>query len=76
MFGKKNYETIVAPLKKVKDELSVYMSDQKTNIIGLEETKNQINLKINIADNEIQKSERTLTSIEELIIDSIEQNND
>lgn len=67
MFNKKSYETIVAPLKKVKSELFVYMGDQQKSITNLVETKNQINLKINIAEEEIKKSEDTLSGIEGLI---------
>jgi hypothetical protein len=70
MFGKKNYETIVAPLKKVKSNLSIYVNDQKKNISGLEETKKQINVKIDTADKEIKKSGKTLTGIEELIVNN------
>lgn len=76
MFGKKNYETIVAPLKKVKSELSVYVTDQRKNISGLEETKKQINVKIDDADKEIKKSGKTLLGIEELIANSIKLKDD
>jgi len=76
MFNKKNYESIIAPLKKVKSELSVYVTDQRKNISGLEDTKKQINVKIGVADKEIKKSGKTLTGIEELIANSIKQKND
>jgi len=76
MFRKKNYETIVAPLKKVKSELSIYVNDQRKNISGLEETKKQINVKIDTADKEIKKSGKTLLGIEELIANSIKLKDD
>jgi len=74
MFNKKSYETIVAPLKKVKSELSVYMDDQKKNIAELEETKKQINFKIDTSDEEIKKSRETLTGIEKLVLNSSKSN--
>lgn len=68
----KNYEIIVAPLKKIESDLSVYIGDQRNTISGLEEEKKEINTKMSVAAGEIKKSEFTVSKISELLSSDIE----
>jgi len=63
----KNYEIIVAPLKKIESDLSMYIGDQRNNISALEEERRDINVKIHDSNDEIKKSEFTVTKIAELL---------
>lgn len=63
----KNYESIVAPLTKIEEDLSLYIGDQRNNISGLEEERREINTKIHDSNDEIKKSEFTVTKIAELL---------
>jgi len=68
----KNYEIIVAPLKKIESDLSTYIGDQRNTISGLEEEKKEINTKMSEAAGEIKKSEFTVSKISELLSSDVE----
>jgi hypothetical protein len=63
----RNYDIIVAPLKKIESDLSTYIGDQRNTISGLEEEKKEIDTKMSAASSEIKKSEFTVTKISELL---------
>ena len=67
----KNYEIIVAPLKKIESDLSLYIGDQRNTISGLEEEKKEIDTKMSVASGEIKKSEFTVGKISELLSSDI-----
>jgi predicted RNase H-like nuclease (RuvC/YqgF family) len=68
IFGKtKNYESIVAPLKKMVDNLKSYVDEQKTKIAQLKQDREDIDKDIKLSEGEIAKSEFTTGKIRELI---------
>ena len=67
-FGeKKNYASIVAPLKKIETELSTYVADQNNVITDLEQQKKDIEKRISDSQMEIKKSENTVIKITGLL---------
>lgn len=71
---KKDYNTIVAPLKKIEADLSTYIGDQGNKIAGLEQDKEKIENEISNSKLEIKRSEHTVVKISELL--SIDINGD
>jgi len=70
MFGigePKNYASIVAPLKKMAQDLTDYVAAQRDKITGLEEEKAQIEADIQLSESEILKSNFTTTKINDLL---------
>jgi len=76
LFNKtKNYMTIVAPLKKMVDNLKGYINEQKASISRLNQNKREIEKSITESDSEIVRSEFTAAKIQELIgTDNVEEN--
>ena len=66
-FGTKNYNSIVAPLKKIESDLSTYIGNQNTNVQNLEKQKEEIDVKIGDSKLEIRKSEHTVAQISALL---------
>ena len=66
--GPKNYATLVAPLKKIVDDLNTYMDEMTSKIKGLEVDKAQISAEINISKTEIAKSNFTTIKISEMVV--------
>jgi len=75
LFNKtKNYMTIVAPLKKMVDNLKGYINEQKASISRLNQNKREIEKSITESDSEIVRSEFTAVKIQELIgINNVEE---
>ena len=74
IFGsKKNYASIVAPLKKMADDLSTYISEQNQRITNLEVQRAQIDASIAESNSEIAKSNFTTTKINELIAADLDE---
>jgi len=75
LFNKtKTYITIVAPLKKMVDNLKGYINEQKVSISQLNQNKREIEKSIIESDSEIARSEFTAAKIQELIgIDNVEE---
>ena len=68
MFGqKKDYKKIVAPLKKIESDLSVYIGDQGNAIADLEVERKKIEDDITTSKLEIKRSEHTVVKIAELL---------
>jgi len=69
LFGSdpKNYNTIVAPLKRIEGELTTYIGTQKTATEDLEKEKKDIDVKIGVSNLEVRKSEHTVAQISALL---------
>lgn len=67
LFGAKNYASIVAPLKKMVDDLQTYISEQTTRIDNLEIQKKKIEDDIDYSNTEIMKSNATSAKINALL---------
>ena len=69
LFGgsKRDFSTIVAPLKTIEADLSSYIGEQENRVSSLEEEKKGINDQIGISKTEKAKSEHTVTKIAELL---------
>jgi hypothetical protein len=68
IFGtKRDYNTIVAPLKRIEGELSTHIGDERNEVNKLETDKEDIDAKIAHSHLEIKKSEHTVTKIAELL---------
>lgn len=68
LFGaERNYNTIVAPLKRIEGELKTYIGNQKSEITGLEKDKVDIDTKISNKSLEVKKSEHTAAQISSLL---------
>lgn len=63
----KSYESIVAPLAQMKDDLLVYMDEQKARIETLIEERIEINKKISTSETEIASSESTAEKLSQLL---------
>ncbi len=48
----KNYESIVKPLKKIKEKLSAYAEEQKSMALNLESQKREIDVSISASEQE------------------------
>lgn len=64
---KKSYGSIVAPLKKMMNDLNAYVKEQQVKISKLNAQKRKINDDINLSETEILKSEGTATKLSELL---------
>jgi hypothetical protein len=74
LFGaKKNYATIVAPLKDIEASLRTYMDEQAAAIKALEDQKAQIEAKITTSESEITKSNFTTTQIGKLLASDLDE---
>ena len=69
LFGSspRDYNSIVAPLKRIEGDLKTYIQDQGTAVSTLESEKDTIDKKIVVANTEIKKSTHTATKISELL---------
>jgi hypothetical protein len=65
--GVKDYNSIVAPLKKIEGDLQTYIGEQQNLRGNLEKEKIEIDKKISVADLEKKKSEHTARKISELL---------
>ena len=65
--GTRDYNTIVAPLKRIEGELSTYIGDQGNKVSNLESEKKKIDTEISTAELEIKKSQHTVVKIAELL---------
>jgi hypothetical protein len=65
--GTRDYNSIVAPLKKMENDLSTYIGDQRNTVSELELDKKEIDEKISDSNLEMKKSEHTVTKIAELL---------
>jgi len=63
----KNYNTIVKPLKKMAEELKVYMGRMSQKVIKLGAQKKVIDNSIHIAEKEIKKSANTRNKLERFL---------
>lgn len=67
LFGTKDYVGIVAPLKKMVDDLKNYVDGQRKTIIKLQNDKIEIEKNIGISNTEISKSDFTINKITDLL---------
>ena len=68
LFGStKNYNSIVAPLKRIEGDLSTYVGDQRNKVSELEQKKTEIDTDIQTAELEVKKSEHTIVAISGLL---------
>jgi predicted component of type VI protein secretion system len=67
LFKQKNYASLVAPLKKMVDDLTTYMDEQSTQIANLEQQKREIEATIQTSETEIAKSKFTSAKINDLL---------
>ena len=63
----RDYNSIVAPLKRIEGDLNTYIKDQGTEVSSLEDEKKTIDFRIGVATTEIKKSTHTATKISELL---------
>ena len=73
LFGAKNYASIVAPLKKMVDDLQTYISEQTQQIAQLELQKAKIEDDIDYSNTEIMKSNSTSMKIHSLLSDDLDE---
>lgn len=72
--GEKNYASIVGPLKKMANDLTAYIAEQREKISTLQIEQAEIGAKITASTNEITKSEFTTGKIGELIATDLDDN--
>ena len=65
--GRKDYNSIVAPLKTIESDLSTYIGNQETEVSTLEDQKKNIDTQIGNSKLEIRKSEHTVEQIGALL---------
>ena len=63
----RDYNTIVAPLKRIEGDLSTYIGDQRNEVSRLESDKQNIDTQIAHSNLEVKKSEHTVTQIAALL---------
>ncbi|MFW9871546.1 MAG: hypothetical protein ACFFG0_00385 [Candidatus Thorarchaeota archaeon] len=67
IFKAKNYASIVAPLKKMVNDLKTYVGSKSDEILNLNNQRDQIDKDIGVCQSEIKKSNFSIDKINELI---------
>ena len=67
IFSEMNHSTIMAPMKKIKQQLVEYISKQQTNITNMNRQVELIQKNIKTSDIEIKKSAKSMQVIDQML---------